>query len=129
VPFLLDTHALIWWLVDQSRLPRIVVDVIEDRQNTLFVSAASAMEMTTKHRLGKLSSVDDFIYDLAGTVLRSGFELLSVEFNDAVAAGQLTFSGRDPFDRLLIAQAINRNFTLISNETIFDTTNVTRLWA
>lgn len=104
------------------------MNVLRNADCKVFVSAASAMEMTTKHRLGKLSIVDGFINQLSETIVKSNFDFLAIEFNDAVLAGQMGFSNRDPFDRLLIAQAINRNLTLISNEAVFDSTGVTRLW-
>jgi PIN domain nuclease of toxin-antitoxin system len=125
---LLDTHALIWWLVEPTRLPDRALNAIKDRRNTVFVSAATAMEITIKHRLGKLPIVEPFVRDLGFTLLSCGFEPLPIEFEDAGKAGSLTVGHRDPFDRLLIAQALQRNLTLVSNEEIFDITQVHRLW-
>jgi PIN domain nuclease of toxin-antitoxin system len=126
---LLDTHAFIWWLVEPSRLSKPVLDAIKDRRHAVYVSAATAMEIATKHRLGKLPIVDDFVADLEATLRLCGFEALPIEFEDAVAAGHLTIDNRDPFDRLLIAQALRGEMTLFSNEIGFNTTGVARLWA
>jgi PIN domain nuclease of toxin-antitoxin system len=125
---LLDTHALIWWLIEPNRLPSLSLATIKDAGNSIFVSAVSAMQLTTKHRLGKLPIVNDFIDNLKDTLVKCDFELLPIEFEDAFHAGQLITNNRDPFDRLLIAQAIRQGITLISNEADFDKTNVTRLW-
>jgi PIN domain nuclease of toxin-antitoxin system len=121
-------HTLIWWLVEPKRLPETVHGVMRDTQDRIFVSAASAMEMAIKHRIGKLPIVESFINDLSEVVKGAGFDLLAIQFDDAVKSGQLKFNNRDPFDRLLIAQAINQNLILISNEVEFDSTGVTRLW-
>ncbi len=86
------------------------------------------MRIAIKHRIGKLPIVESFINDLGEVVKGAGFDLLAIQFDDAVKSGQLNFNNRDPFDRLLIAQAINQNLILISNEVEFDSTGVTRLW-
>jgi PIN domain nuclease of toxin-antitoxin system len=125
---LLDTHAFIWWLVDPKRLPELALNAIKDRSYRVFVSAASAMEITTKHRLGKLPIVSSFVSDLAATLTECGFDPLPIDLEDAALAGSLAFDHRDPFDRLLIAQALGRGLTLVSNEAVFDATKVRRLW-
>jgi PIN domain nuclease of toxin-antitoxin system len=125
----MDTHAFFWWYVDQNRLPAIAVKAVSARDNSVFVSAANALEITTKHRLGQHPIVNPFVNQLRATLQASDFERLPLEFEDRVRTGQLAFVNRDRFERLLSAKAINRDFTLISNKAIFDSTNVKQLWS
>ena len=94
----------------------------------MLVSAASAWEIATKHRLGKLPSADTVACDIAGTITRQGFEELAVTVDDAACAGALSGIHGDPFDRMLIAQAQARNLVLISADSLFDRYGVSRLW-
>jgi PIN domain nuclease of toxin-antitoxin system len=128
VRLLLDTHALIWWMEDSPRLSVSARDAIADVGNTVAVSAASAWEITTKHRLGKLPMSDVVARDLAMQVQSQGFTLLDISFRHACLAGALGHEHRDPFDRMLIAQALADGLTLVSIETVFDAFGVTRLW-
>ena len=125
---LLDTHALIWWLTDSRRLSEAVRHAIFDPLNEKQVSAATAWEITTKHRLGKLPEAADIALDPAGAIADQGFEELPITVDDASRAGALPELHRDPFDRMLIAQALSRNLVLISSESIFDRYGIRRLW-
>ena len=125
---LFDTHSLIWWLVGSDRLPPAARRAIVDEANHKLVSAASAWEITTKHRLGRLPAVDEFVADIAGAIAAEGFEELPIGFGEAGRAGALPGPHRDPFDRMLIAQALARNLILISSESLFDQYGVRRLW-
>ena len=125
---LLDTHALLWWLTDDSRLSRAAYRAIEDAANDVLVSATSAWEIAIKYQSGKLPEAAPVTNDLASVLLLEGFEPLPITVDDGLRAGALPDHHRDPFDRMLIAQAISHNLTLISNETIFDTYGVRRLW-
>ena len=125
---LFDTHALIWWLTDSSRLPEAVRRAIFDPSNEKLISAATAWEITTKHRLGKLPGSDPIAADFTAAIARQGFEELSITVEDAARAGAMPGLHRDPFDRILIAQALARNLILISNESLFDRYGVRRLW-
>ena len=125
---LLDTHAFLWWSEDNERLSADVRRAIEDETNIIFISAASAWEIATKHRLGKLPGADLLAADIAGAITRQGFEELPITVADAARAGALPGPHRDPFDRMLIAQAIGRNVVLVSNEMLFDVYGVRRLW-
>ena len=128
IRILLDTHAFLWWLTDSSRLSEAVRRNIFDPSNDKLISAASAWEITTKHRLGKLPGADPIASDIAGAIAAQGFEELPVFVADAARAGALPGPNRDPFDRMLIAQALSRNLALISNESIFDRYGIRRLW-
>ena len=93
-----------------------------------IVSAASAWEITTKHRLGKLPEAEALALNSIGAIASQDFEGLPITVDDAARAGALPGPHRDPFDRLLIAQAQARNLVLISNESLFDRYGVRRLW-
>ena len=101
---------------------------IANEINDIFVSAASAWEITTKFRLGKLPSVAGIVADLSGAIGGQGFLPLSVTLRHGQAAGALPGPHQDPFDRMLIAQAMLDNLVLVSNETLFDVYGVARLW-
>ena len=125
---LLDTHALIWWLRGDARLGASARPAIEDRRNEVIVSAVSAFEVTTKHRLGKLPEADVLARDFDGERRKEGFLALDISVAHAARAGSLQGAHRDPFDRLLIAQALVEGLTLVSNEALFDGFGVQRLW-
>ena len=101
---------------------------IYDPANEKLISAASAWEIATKHRLGKLPEAETVVPDLPGTIAHQGFSELPITVDDAMRAGQLAGHHNDPFDRMLIAQALARNIPLVSNEQVFDRYGVRRLW-
>lgn len=126
---LLDTHALIWWFADDARLPDAAREAIGAAGSTVFASAVSAFEIATKHRIGKLPNVTALLNDYHALLASQSFEELKINTGHALLAGSLPISHRDPFDRLLIAQAQIDYLTLVSNEQIFDQFGVIRLWA
>jgi len=128
VRLLLDTHALLWWADDSPRLPELARQAIGDDDNDVLVSAATAWEITTKHRLGKLPGADPIASDIPGAIAAQGFQELPVSVAEAARAGALPGPHRDPFDRMLIAQALARDLVLISNDAAFDRYSVRRLW-
>ena len=125
---LLDTHAFLWWLAGSEKLSQSARQAIADEANDVLVSAASAWEIATKHRLGKLRGAEVVAQDISGAIASQGFEELAVTVDDAGRAGELPGPLRDPFDRMLISQALARNLVLISIETPFDQYGVRRLW-
>ena len=125
---LLDTHALIWWFAGSAHLSTSARRAIENEANDVLVSAASAWEIATKHRLGKLPEAVELALDIEQRVARQAFGELSITIADAARAGMLPGPHQDPFDRMLIAQAQAYNLVLISNESIFDRYGVRRLW-
>jgi PIN domain nuclease of toxin-antitoxin system len=125
---LFDTHALIWWFEGSVKFSPKARDVIDEGGGTLLVSVVSAFEMTTKHRLGKLNQVTELLDHLPNYLDRQGFEILPLSLAHAELGGKLPFDHRDPFDRLLIAQAQIEQAILVSNETLFDSFGVRRLW-
>ena len=125
---LLDTHAFLWWLTVSERLSIPANRAISDEENDVLVSAASAWEIATKHRLGRLPDVETLALDIAGAIAHQDFQELPITVADAVLAGSLPGPHRDPFDRILIAQAQNHDLVLVSSETLFDQYAVQRLW-
>jgi len=129
VRLLLDTHAFLWWVFADSKLShRARTAIADDEQNDIFVSAASAWEITTKFRIGKLPDAGSVAHDVAAVMASEGFEELSVSVRHGQRAGDLGGRHRDPFDRMLIAQAMIEDLTLVSNEKAFDAYAVKRLW-
>ena len=110
--FLLDTHVLLWWLTDDPRLGASARQTIADAQNEVFVSAATGWEVAIKWALGKLRAPDE----LETGVKEEGFVPLSITFRHAEQAGALPLLHRDPFDRVLIAQALAEDLILITND-------------
>ncbi|MEN9791119.1 MAG: hypothetical protein RLZZ63_777 [Gemmatimonadota bacterium] len=125
---LLDTHALLWWLAGDRQLSFKARRVIADPQHEVYVSAASAWEVTTKHRLGKLPMAGPLAVDFAHEVRSLGFTPLPITMEHAQVAGALPNHHRDPFDRVLVAQAREERFALVSNEAVFDDYGVPRIW-
>ena len=126
---LLDTHAFLWWVFADPKLSRHARTAIDDdSENEVFVSAASAWEIATKFRIGKLPDARVVADDIAATVTAEGFNELAISMRHAQRAGDLVGHHQDPFDRMLIAQAILENLTLVSNERAFDAYGVRRLW-
>ena len=127
VQVLLDTHAFLWWLGGNPRMPGSARRAIDDA-NTVFVSAASAWEIATKHRIGKLPQAEAVALDVTGCIAGQGFEELAITVDDAERAGRLPGLHRDPFDRVLIAQALVRDLAIVSVDQAFDGYGVRRLW-
>ena len=125
---LLDTHAFLWWLAGDSGLSNLARSAIADEGNEIFVSVASAWEMATKHRIGKLPGLEPIAADLEAAIAGQGFKALAITLRHGQVAGALPGSHRDPFDRMLIAQAMLEDFVLVSNEEPFDVYGVRRLW-
>jgi PIN domain nuclease of toxin-antitoxin system len=128
VRLLLDTHAFVWWLAGDAALSAPARMAIGETANDVLVSAATAWEIATKHRIGKLPGVVTIAADLGGAVAAQGFGTLPITFRHGQAAGALAGTHRDPFDRMLMAQAMIQNLVLVSNEQAFDAYGVQRLW-
>ena len=125
---LLDTHALLWWLTGDSSLSAVAREAIAEPTNDIHVSAASAWEIATKHRIGKLPGAAFLVKDIRGIVAAQGFTELSITMLHGQIAGSLPRIHKDPFDRMLIAQAVTADLTLVSNEALFGAYGVTLLW-
>ncbi len=124
---LLDTHVLVWWLSDASRLSKRAFTMISDTRNTLLVSAASAWELAIKVSLGKLDALS-LVLQLQQEAVGEGFVELQVNIEQACRAGLLPPHHRDPFDRLLVAQAQALNVPILSADPILDKYDIKRIW-
>ncbi len=125
---LLDTHALIWWLTDDPSLSRHAFHAISLPKNRLFVSAASAWEIAIKAAANKLAVPEGLLADFAGALTQAGFDPLPINIAHAMGAGQLPGNHRDPFDRMLIAQAQIESLVIIGKDKIFDQYGIARIW-
>ena len=121
---LLDTHALLWWLSDDPALKAEARQAIGQASNTIYVSAASAWEISIKKALGKLDAPND----LHAALLANHFEALPITIGHATRAGQLPRHHDDPFDRMLIAQAQAEQLTLVTHDTIFRPYGIPVIW-
>lgn len=126
--FLLDTHALVWWWRANDRLPAAARSLIESDQRQIYVSAATAWEMATKHRVGKWPEVGDLLPGFDSLLERSRLLALPISMGHARLAGSLAAYHRDPFDRMLAAQAITESLTLISGDPAFASFGLDCLW-
>lgn len=126
--YLLDTHALLWWLYADRRLSPLVRGLLSDPSNHISVSSASAWEICTKHRLGKLRGADALVNDVAEWVSQAGFEELPISMVHAQRAGSWPQPHRDPFDRLLAAQSAVDGVPLVSSDQVLRGFGVTLVW-
>ena len=117
---LLDTHALIWWLADDPTLFESAKKAISNPDNLIFVSAASAWEIAIKKSLGKLDTPDD----LEAQISKHDFQPLPINITHGIAVGKLPWYHKDPFDRIIIAQAICESMTIITRDKKFNSYDV-----
>ena len=103
--FLLDTHTLLWWFSNDPALSGTVREIIAAPENDPIVSSVCAWEIATKYRIGKLPDAEDLLNDFGALVQQARFSMLPISLEHALAAGSLSWSHRDPFDRMLVAQA------------------------
>jgi PIN domain nuclease of toxin-antitoxin system len=129
VRLLLDTHALIWWLLDDPKLPASARRLTADAAVPVFVSSASAWEILTKRRRGRLPEFGEIADSLEDYVRRSRFETLPITFAQATAAGRLPGPHGDPFDRMLIAQAAAERLTVVTVDPVFRDYGIETVWA
>jgi PIN domain nuclease of toxin-antitoxin system len=128
VRLLIDTHALLWWLSDDPSLSGGARKAMAETSNVLLVSAASAWEIATKVRLGRLPGAAELAADFQGFMLREGFTTLDITVDHGIRAGLLPGPHRDPFDRMLISQAQAENLPIVTNERNFEAYGVRRVW-
>lgn len=126
--YLLDTHTLLWWLTDDPQLSPRARELIGNEQNAILVSAASAWEIATKYRLGKLPVAAAAIPRFNELIEADGFEHLPVSYLHALHAGSLTLEHRDPFDRMLAAQSTLESAPLISRDPAFALFEIKTVW-
>ena len=125
---LLDTHALLWWLYGDRRVSRRARALLSEPGNTVLVSSASAWEVATKHRLGKLPSVSAFVTDMPHWIREARLTELPISLEHAQRAGSLPGAHRDPFDRMIAAQSLIEQVPVISRDSSLDDFGVERIW-
>ena len=125
---LLDTHALLWWLAEPSRLSPSAHAAIAETANQVFVSAATGWELATKVRLGKLEIAEQLLSNLPQLLADQGFKVLPIKLRHGLRAGGYPQPHRDPFDRLLAAQAELESLTLVSIDSALQAFPCRLLW-
>jgi len=128
VKVLLDTHALLWWLFDDPKLSPKARKVIKNPDNVIFASTASAWEIATKYRLGKLPGAQEAAHQLPELLRNARIEPLPISMEHALAAGALSGPHRDPFDRMLIAQARIEKLPIATIDRVFNEYDVKVIW-
>lgn len=125
---LLDTHALLWWWTDDARLSEGARALLADPQHLVLVSAASAWEIATKHRIGKLPGAEAVIAHFEEWAVADGFNLLAIQAAHCLRAGSFEVEHRDPFDRMLAAQSEIEDAALVSRDAAFGDFGTRMVW-
>jgi PIN domain nuclease of toxin-antitoxin system len=125
---LLDTHTLLWAAFRKELLSGRARQLANSQLNEVFVSAVSAWEIATQYRLGKLPKAQALVDDFVPSIQSAGYVPLPISLEHALRAGRLTADHKDPFDRMLAAQAIHEDLALISNDEQLDIFGVRREW-
>jgi PIN domain nuclease of toxin-antitoxin system len=125
--YLLDTHTFLWILNTPEMLPERAQGVVQDRSAILLISIATPWEMAIKVASGKLDAAD-ILDNFEAAVTRGRFTILETTVRQAISSGSLPFYHRDPFDRLLAAQALNLGIPIVSRDRVFDLYGVRRIW-
>lgn len=118
---ILDTHIFLWWLFDDARLSQHLRQIMSNIEQPVYVSSASVWEISTKYRLGKLPDAAEVAQDIPKWISEAGFLALSINPAHAQLAGQWNRKHRDPFDRMLAAQAKIEHMPLATNDRQFET--------
>ena len=125
---LLDTHAFLWWLFDDARLSGTARQLVADPSHRIFVSAASAWEISTKYRLGRLPEAGEVASDVPAWIEKARFDALPITVRHAQLAGGWEAAHRDPFDRMLAAQAHLEEVPLISEDAALKEFAIELVW-
>ena len=128
VRYLLDTNALLWWLIDSEKLSTKARQVVSKPEHALYVSAATGWKLATKVRIGKLEEAKPLLHDLVARLAREHIDVLPLDLPAALLAGSMVHAHRDPFDRMIAAQATTEKLAIISSDEIFDTLVGRRVW-
>ena len=125
---LLDTHTLLWWFSNDRALSDTVREVIAAPENDPIVSSVCAWEIATKYRIGKLPDAEELLTDFGTFVRRARFSVLPVSLEHALVAGSLSWSHRDPFDRMLVAQAQIEDIPIATADAAMSGYGITCIW-
>ena len=125
---LLDTHALLWIIMDDDRLSNVSREVFLDTNNSLYFSIISLWEICIKRSLNKLTLKDGWLQLIQKEMKNNSIQWLPVEINHCVKIGELPFLHRDPFDRMLIAQAMSENLSILTRDSRFSDYEINCIW-
>lgn len=125
--YLLDTHTFLWILNTPEILPAQIQSIYQDRSATLLISIATPWEMAIKAANGKLDAAD-ILDDFDAAATRGRFTVIDTSVRQAIRSARLPFHNKDPFDRLLAAQALDLSVPLLSRDPVFDFYGVQRIW-
>jgi PIN domain nuclease of toxin-antitoxin system len=128
VKLLLDTHAFLWWIHDDQSLGARARRAIANERNQCFLSVASCWEMAIKKGLGNLEIPEPIDAFIAEQLAANGFSLLPIDLRHVARVSRLAFHHRDPFDRLLVAQAMDEGMTIASADPMLEKYGIERLW-
>jgi PIN domain nuclease of toxin-antitoxin system len=128
VNLLLDTHTFLWFVNGNKQISDKVKKLIESEDNQSFISIASLWEMSIKYNLGKLKFDEPFDTFIEREITNSEINILHINLEHLKITATLPLYHRDPFDRLIIAQAIIENINLLSKDSAFDAYSVKRIW-
>ncbi|MBF0121750.1 MAG: type II toxin-antitoxin system VapC family toxin [Desulfobacterales bacterium] len=120
INYLIDTHVLLWWIFNDKKLCTVSRRIIQNPHNNIIVSSASAWEIATKYRIGKLPEAELLLKDYDFLIIKMGFSQLAITTAHALKAGSLKIEHRDPFDRMLMAQAELENLPIITYDPAFN---------
>ena len=125
---LLDTHALLWALLQPSELSDLVRKLVRSRANDVFLSSATAWEIATKYRLGKLPEAGDVANNYLEVTRKFGVQHLAIDPAHSLTAGGFRSEHRDPFDRMIAAQALHENLVVVSKDSAMRTFPINVIW-
>jgi PIN domain nuclease of toxin-antitoxin system len=128
VRYLLDTHAFIWWIDNDARLSARAQAVVRDPDNEILVSAGTAWEIAIKAGLGQLEIPRDLPEIMPGQISANGFAVLPISLVHALYVARLPLLHRDPFDRILVAQAAVENLTLVTADPVLSRYDIPVIW-
>jgi len=128
VAILLDTHSALWYSLGDSQLSATARTAIETESQARYVSPASYWELAIKIRMGRYSLKVPFVAFWHEAIQRCGFSILEIKINHASRVCDLPMVHRDPFDRMLVAQALCEGLPLVSNDLLLDGYKITRIW-
>ena len=126
--FVIDTHTFIWYVTNNSKLSLTARELINDGNNVVLLSVASVWEMAIKHSIGKLDFELPFITFVESQIRQNDMALLQIEIEHLALVANLPLYHRDPFDRLIISQAILEQIPIVGVDKVFDSYSVRRLW-
>lgn len=124
---LIDTHALIWFITDNDKLPLNTKEIIENKEHNCFVSIASYWEIGIKNSIGRLDLFSD-LEEIFQIIEKTGFEILPITPRQILKNSSLEFHHQDPFDRIIIAQSLTEEMTIITKDSQFSNYKVPIIW-